>query len=840
MDPQYASALADAGVTMVRQSSILMWDIVPQTTINDYLNNVNNVQDPSTWNWNPSNNMTETMPESDVAAFQNEGIKVFSILAGVPAWLSYNDNAGGMPKNWWVYEDIIGKLYQHYQDRIDYFELFNEPEIELAPKLAGSGYSDLYTAYRDLYYHGMIGIKRINPNFSKPVGGPVAAYTDNYTWLNNMLGDADIKNDVGFASWHRYDVDSTNDVGISNWENAAARNGRPDLPMFVTEYNNPYVGMETADVISYIGGKLSVLMDKGATGAFLYGTDDRADGLNAAVRHDWYIIRQDGTLTPRLWPIRLLSKQLKLGLGQNKMKKTSTEGVTGASAAINANGNPVVWAVNDSTSAVSTDVVLNNLGLSSNVTLSHYLASASNDADSVYLTEKKKVLKNSVSTTITLPPKSVYGIIVEKKATPPVNETIMTTQTPENFSSDARYELGTKFKTKVNGKIAKVRIYTNGIESGDHTVSIWNANGTRVWGPYVWTVPKGKAGWKELVLQTPLHITANTDYIVSVSNSTDNLYPVTLQGFNYPINNQDLITYSTSGLVGTTVGEMPTLPGYQNANYFRDIVFVPSGTSGFAPEAPANLTASEGISQVYLKWTASGGASNYTVSRSTSNGGPYSPVKGCSSISTTTCSDDAGLIGGTTYYYVVTAMNSFGISGSSNQTSAIPLSSGGEPVTIMTSQTPDVFNNEAQYELGTKFKSNVNGQITKVRIYTNGIEAGDHTVRIWRVSDSSVVAGPYTWNVSAGSEGWKEFTLPIPLGITADTDYIVSVSNSTDFYYAYKEFGFDSPINNGNLITYTGSGMAAVVPGTMPSIVYHNGNYFRDVVFVPAISPQSP
>src|SRR5678815_1443863 len=97
---------------------------------------------------------------------------------------------------------------------------------------------------------------------------------------------------------------------------------------------------------------------------------------------------------------------------------------------------------------------------------------------------------------------------------------------------------------------------------------------------------------------------------------------------------------------------------------------------------------------------------------------------------------------------------------------------------IFTTQTPSGFENDsAAYELGTKFWSDVNGQITQVRLYTSALEGGNHTVRIWRVSDATTVAGPYTWNITGGTEGWKTFTLSTPLSITANTDYIVSISN---------------------------------------------------------------
>jgi Domain of unknown function (DUF4082) len=95
------------------------------------------------------------------------------------------------------------------------------------------------------------------------------------------------------------------------------------------------------------------------------------------------------------------------------------------------------------------------------------------------------------------------------------------------------------------------------------------------------------------------------------------------------------------------------------------------------------------------------------------------------------------------------------------------------------------------------------------------------------------VAGPYTWNISPGTEGWKTFTLPASLAITANTDYIVAISNSSDRYYAEQIGGLASPIVSGHLHTYAGSGVYTTVLGTMPTLTWQNTNYFRDIVFKP-------
>ena len=110
-----------------------------------------------------------------------------------------------------------------------------------------------------------------------------------------------------------------------------------------------------------------------------------------------------------------------------------------------------------------------------------------------------------------------------------------------------------------------------------------------------------------------------------------------------------------------------TLPAGAVATF----TWTPSGTTG--PGAPSNLTATAtSSSQINLSWTASGTSGvTYSVFRSTTSG--FTPGSGnqiTSGLSGTTYSN-TGLSSGTTYYYVVEAVNSNGTSQPSNQASAM-------------------------------------------------------------------------------------------------------------------------------------------------------------------------
>ena len=121
------------------------------------------------------------------------------------------------------------------------------------------------------------------------------------------------------------------------------------------------------------------------------------------------------------------------------------------------------------------------------------------------------------------------------------------------------------------------------------------------------------------------------------------------------------------------------------------------------PAVPVAVVATAGNAQVSLTWAASSGATSYHVKRGTTSGGPYTQV----GTPTSTSYNDSGLTNGTTYYYVVTAVNSAGESASSKQVTATPI----VPVTPDVTITVDPTKTHAisPYIYGLNFYSSVTG-----------------------------------------------------------------------------------------------------------------------------------
>ena len=141
-----------------------------------------------------------------------------------------------------------------------------------------------------------------------------------------------------------------------------------------------------------------------------------------------------------------------------------------------------------------------------------------------------------------------------------------------------------------------------------------------------------------------------------------------------------------NALVGFGAGTYPLISGSANlgvANFaigtapsgFGYVLSASSGTllvTVIAPPAsPTGLAATGADSTVSLSWIASSGATSYTVWRSVTSGNGYAIVAGGTTAATSYT--DAGLTNGTTYYYVVRALNAGGTSGNSSQVSVAPL-----------------------------------------------------------------------------------------------------------------------------------------------------------------------
>jgi glucose/arabinose dehydrogenase len=109
-----------------------------------------------------------------------------------------------------------------------------------------------------------------------------------------------------------------------------------------------------------------------------------------------------------------------------------------------------------------------------------------------------------------------------ESAGPSVNVTIAcpcsawdSTATPLNPSQNdaSSVEVGVRFRADVDGDVTGIRFYKGSLNTGTHVGSLWTATGTLL--GRVTFSGESATGWQQASLATPVHILANTTYIVS-------------------------------------------------------------------------------------------------------------------------------------------------------------------------------------------------------------------------------------------------------------------------------------------------------------------------------------
>ena len=78
---------------------------------------------------------------------------------------------------------------------------------------------------------------------------------------------------------------------------------------------------------------------------------------------------------------------------------------------------------------------------------------------------------------------------------------------------DSAVELGVKFRSDVNGKIAGIRFYKAAANTGTHVGNLWSSTGTKL--ATATFSGETRSGWQQVNFSTPVAITSNTVYVAS-------------------------------------------------------------------------------------------------------------------------------------------------------------------------------------------------------------------------------------------------------------------------------------------------------------------------------------
>lgn len=165
--------------------------------------------------------------------------------------------------------------------------------------------------------------------------------------------------------------------------------------------------------------------------------------------------------------------------------------------------------------------------------------------------------------------------------------------------------------------------------------------------------------WPAVTGATSYNLYYSTTSGVTIANGTK------IAGATSPAVQMGLADATTYYYVVTAVNTV----GESAASVQVAATTLPAAPSPTAPAAPTGVSAKGGAASATISWTAVSGATSYNVYWSTTSG--VTAANGTRIPGATSPYVQTGLSAGTTYYYVVTALNSVGESVASAQASAV-------------------------------------------------------------------------------------------------------------------------------------------------------------------------
>ncbi len=231
-----------------------------------------------------------------------------------------------------------------------------------------------------------------------------------------------------------------------------------------------------------------------------------------------------------------------------------------------------------------------------------------------------------------------------------------------------------------------------------------------------------------------------------------------------------------------------------------------------APNAPTSLAASApSTSQVNLSWSANN-ATNYNVQWSTDSGFSSTSTMNV----TSTSASVTGLSAGTTYYFRVSALNSFGSSGWSTSASTITLPTTPTGLTVYAEQ--NIQNSQASWN-GVASATSYDLQTATDTGFTANVRSVNVSATSIAVFSSSLNPGSQNYfrvraNNGSGSGSWSSTTVPVQTlqagqCIYAGT-YGTGLRDNTGNYILVIQ-------PDGNLVEYDASSTALWNTGTFPN-----------------------
>ncbi|HEX7860398.1 MAG TPA: DUF4082 domain-containing protein [Verrucomicrobiae bacterium] len=426
-------------------------------------------------------------------------------------------------------------------------------------------------------------------------------------------------------------------------------------------------------------------------------------------------------------------------------------------------------------------------------------------------------------------------------------------------SETSAVEVGLKFQSAVPGTIAGVRFYKGTGNNGPHVGNLWTSSGTLL--RSVTFNNETASGWQSQAFATPVQITPNTTYVISY-HAPNGRYAVNSGYFqsggfsNLPLralaNGEDggngVYRYGATGFPSQS---------WNGANYWVDVLFLPEvdntaptiadispaeNSNNVGAYANVTVTFSESIDPATLGSATLQlrDAQNNTVASSISYDAatkrailtPATPL----ALSTTY---SASAIGGASGVKDL-AGNPLATTRTWQFTTATQA-----PRSLWSNAiVPTVPSNSdsGAVELGVKFSSAVDGQVTGVRFYKGAANSGPHRGNLWDVAGNLLGTVQFQDETATG---WQFQAFTTPVNVSANTTYVISYHAPAGGYALDSGYFAGTAFNNYPLrapstAESSGNGLFRYGASAFPNQTWNGGNYWVDVVFQPAHESVAP
>ena len=283
--------------------------------------------------------------------------------------------------------------------------------------------------------------------------------------------------------------------------------------------------------------------------------------------------------------------------------------------------------------------------------------------------------------------------------------------------------------------------------------------------PSALTIDAGASGTSTITVKSlnafsgtvSLTVTAPTGWIASVNPTS-----LTVTSGGSAISTLS-ITVPTSATAGTY---MVTVTGTSGSLNHSAIVAVDVQT---VPSAPQSLKATAGNAQVTLSWSASssnGGSAitNYNIYRGTASGGETL----LTTLGNVLAYTDTAVTNGQAYFYQVTAVNSVGESGRSNEASATPSASSAKTLSVTVATDKTTYSRGSYVYITVTVKDSITG---------NPLRGVSVKVTVYYPSGSAAGTGSGT----TGSSGTVRFTYRVGRNAQTGTYKVVATASLTGY-----------------------------------------------------------